>query len=469
MAVITQQPNEFGLAVGPNIWTIGTIGSANRFVLGVEINGSIQATFKQTPNPAGVGIFDIQQVLQSYLASPFIETTQQFVPTPGGGLRYRIRYGTETGSSITWNGYSNYKVVFNGYKAFNDLNWDNYGYYIPFMEETPCEGIGDSPYTSCPLAEVNFLTSIPTTIDTPGISGVPVQYVTASTDNTYNEWATLSFANFHQQSWTSPDLVNKTPWAVVIKYYNASNVNYYTYAYTLTDPNGMQLRLDCNSNVGTISNQYLMGTIGSGPRNLWLNGMFPTNVGQPVPAYYTIELWTKACTTVGDCDDISEILDNLGCLWASHAYQVVDYCSPFEPVRLSFLNEFGGRDYYTFTKRNTYTENVQRNTFFRDAGSWSSSTYTINSHERGTQTFNSTATANMFVSTDWIDDDMSIWLEKLYTSPEVKMWTGGANGEWLAVNLTNTTYQQKTRARDNKLYRHELTFEYSQPQQRQRG
>ena len=76
MATITQQPNEFNLAVGPNIWVIGTLGTANRFVLGVEIDGSLVATFKQTPNPAGVGIFDINQILQSYLHSQFIETTE---------------------------------------------------------------------------------------------------------------------------------------------------------------------------------------------------------------------------------------------------------------------------------------------------------------------------------------------------------------------------------------------------------
>jgi hypothetical protein len=468
MASITQQPNEFNLAVGPNVWTLGTLGSANRFVLGVEINGSIVTTLKQTPNPAGVGIFDINLILQSYLSNAFVESTEKFAPTPGGAIRYRIRYGSETGSTITWNGYSGYKVVLNGYKAFNDLNWIGYGNYIPFMEESECESLGN-PYTSCPIAEVNFLTSYPGTINTPGIAGVPAQPVTASTNNEYNEIATLNFAAFHQQSWTSPDTYNKAPWAVIIRYYNAANSNYYTQAYSLYDSNGYMLRGNCSAPIGTITNDYLMGTIGTGPRNLWEAGLFPTNAAQPVPAYYTVELWTKGCGTIADCTDVSEIIDGVGCLWAIHAYQVVDYCTKFEPVRLSFLNEFGGRDYYTFTKRNTYTEAIQRNTYFRDAGSWSGSTYSVNSYERGTQTFNQTVQGRMFVSTDWVEDNISLWLEKLYTSPEVKMWTGGANGEWIAVTIADTSYQQKTAARDNKIYRYELNLEYSQPQTRQRG
>lgn len=468
MAAITQQPNEFNLAVGPNVWTLGVLGGGNRFVLGVEINGSIVTTLKQTPNPAGAGIFDISLILQSYLSNAFIESTQKFSQTPGAALRYRIRYGSEVGNNITWDGYSNYKVVLNGYKAFNELNWIGYGNYIPFMEEEICEGIGGG-YTSCPISEVNFLTSYPETIDTPGISGIPCQPVTASTNNEFNEISTLNFVAVHQSSWSSPDLKNRAPWSVVIRYYNAADFNYYTQAYSLYDDNGYFLRTDCNANVQPINSNFIVGTIGSGPRNLWQAGLFPTNVALPVPAYYTVALYTKSCDVIGDCTDVSEIIDASYCLWAIHAYRVVDYCSKFEPVRLSFLNEFGGRDYYTFTKRNTYTEAIQRNNYFRDAGSWSAASYSVNSYERGTQTFNQTVTGRMLVSTDWVEDNVSLWLEKLYTSPEVKMWTGGANGEWIAVTIVDTAYQQKTEARDNKLYRYELNLEFSQPQQRQRG
>jgi len=464
MAAITQQPNQFGLAVGPNVWTLGSIGTANRFVLGVEIGGTIITTLKQTPNPAGVGIFDINLILQSYLASPFVEQTAFFAQTPGGGIRYRIRYGSETAGTVQWNGYSSYKVVFNGYKDFNDLNWTQYGFYIPFMEETPC---GGGTYSSCPIGEVNFLTTYPETITTMGIAGVPNQKVIATTNAADDEWATLSFANFNEQTWSGNDGRNKTPWAVVVRYYNAAGNLYSTKAYTLTAATGMNVRSNCNSNVAAVPDTYLMGTIGTGPKNLRAANIWPTQSGLAVPAYYSVALYTRDCTTtVSDCADTQQILNATECLIAIHSYTVVDNCSKFEPMRLSFLNQFGGRDYYTFTMRNTYTENVKRNTFFRDAGSWSSSTYTINSHERGTQTFNSTATANMLVSTDWVNDDISLWLETLFTSPEVKMYY---NGEWLAVNLSNTTYQQKTAARDNKLYRYELNLEFSQPQTRQRG
>ena len=455
MATITQQPNEFGLAVGPNIWVIGTLGTANRFVLGVEIDGSLVATFKQTPNPAGVGIFDINQILQSYLHSQFVEITEKAAQTPGAALRYRIRYGSEIGTTIAWNGYSSYKVVFNGYKAFNQLNWPEFGQYIPSMETELCE-IAGVDYTSCPLAEVKYLTSYPETRDYVDITGIPNKPVLI------DDWQTLSFANFHQQSWTTLDAMNKAPWAVKIEYYNAAGTNYDTRAYTLSTPNGMPIRVDCEANTVAFTDDLLVGTIGTGPKNLQEASLWPVTQ----PAYYRVSLWTRSCGDVLDCDDISDIIDNSACLWAIQSYTLTADCSPFEPIQMSFMNEFGVRDYWTFTKRNTYSEGIQRNNYFRDAGTWSASSYAIESYERGTNTFNSTATVRMLVSTDWVTNEQAEWFSVLFSTPDAKIFY---NDQWVAVTLTSTEYQQKTVARDNKVFRYELTLEFAQPKTIQRG
>ena len=167
MASLLQQPNEFGLAVGPNVYVVDGLGSANRYVLTVYVGAAPIATIKQTPNPAGVGIFDVQQILQSYLSNAYVESTPQAAPTPGAAIRYRVRYGTQTGDATpSYTDYSPYKVVINGYKPFNDLNWLNQQQYIAEMDGvTPCEGAGESDYSSCPIAEVKFLTSYPETRD----------------------------------------------------------------------------------------------------------------------------------------------------------------------------------------------------------------------------------------------------------------------------------------------------------------
>ena len=67
MASITQTPNTFNSAYVPNVFVVDGIGTADRYVLQVRQGNTVLSTFKQPPNASGVGIFDVQRVLQSYL------------------------------------------------------------------------------------------------------------------------------------------------------------------------------------------------------------------------------------------------------------------------------------------------------------------------------------------------------------------------------------------------------------------
>ena len=455
MATLLQQPNEFNLAVGPNVWVLDNLSSATNYILGIEIDGNIIATIKQTPNPSGVGIFEISQILQSYLSGSFVETTQFASTTPGAAFKYRVRYGTQTGTSVpTWNGYSDYKIVINGYKNFNELDWVNQDLYVPELVTDLC---GPGQYQSCPVARVNFLTTYPDVrnyTDTGDIYEKKV-YLT--------DWHTLSWANFHQDSFgTFSDVDNKSPWAVKFEFFDEDGILYEDFGYFLIDDNGMPIRTDCTSNDWLMTDSALIGTIGVGPKNLIDAGFWPTTD----PKYYRVTLWTKNCDTPTDCEDKVDVYDTSFCIWAAESFEVITDCSKFEPIQLSFMNEFGVRDYYTFTKRNTLTENITRNNFQRDAGTWSASSFSIQPWERGEQTFNTQVVTNMTVSTDWLTDDVSKWLERLFVSPDVKIWY---NDEWRAVTLTSTTYNEKTVARDNKMFRHELSLQFSQNKRIQRG
>lgn len=459
MANITQSPAEFNLVAGPNVWTLDNLGAADRYLLQVEIAGTAVATFKQTANPAGVAHFDLSQILQSWLSNAFTETTQKASTTAGAAVRYRVRWGTQTGATISWDGYSDYKVVINGYKEFSDLDWPAYSQYIAQMDaETACAGPGESPYSTCTLASVDFMSTYPGERTYSDLGTIPEKPVYA------DEWHTISWANFHTESWLSSrlDVNNKSPWAVQIEFYNASGTLYETKGYFLTGPNGMPVRTSCTSADWTMTDESLIGTLGAGPKNLELAGLWPATA----PAWYRITLWTKGCAIPTDCDDIVDIQDTSACLWAAQSFKMVDDCTKFTPIQMSFLNEFGVRDYWTFRKRNTYTDNIRRNNYQRDVGTWSGSTYTIQTYERGEQTFNTEVSTTMSVTTDWVEDDVAAWLEKLFVSPDAKIYY---EGQWLAVTLQNTNYQQKTVARDNKIYNYTLDFQFANNQRIQRG
>jgi hypothetical protein len=471
MAVtILQQPNAYELAVGLNIWTLTGISStANRYALRVwrQVTSStveIVATYKQAPNPAGNGIFDVSQILQSYLGGMEDSSVEIQEILPYGlneayrSMRYYVQYGEQTGDAEPeWRPTaSDVKTVFDGYKPFYELNWVDWDRYIVTMDEYLCEGAGESTYSSCPVAEGQFLQSFPQTRDYTDVSGIPERNVSLDT------WMTVSYADFHENSWTSLDNFNKRPWGMKIEFFNASNTLYDTRYWSFQYPN-------CFTDTPwTWTPWALMRAIGVGPMNLkrTLGGFAVPMWPATDPDHYRVTLFTKNCNLGTDCTDVVDLAESEGCVWYQASFNMVENCSPFEPIQFSFLNEFGATDYYTFTKRNTYTEQTQRNNWFRDAGSWSSGAFLIRDTERGTKTFNSTVTGSMLVSTDWIGNEEAAWLEKLYTSPFTQAYI---DGRWLAVNITSNTYEQKTVARNNKMFRYELTFDFSQPQQRQRG
>ena len=161
-----------------------------------------------------------------------------------------------------------------------------------------------------------------------------------------------------------------------------------------------------------------------------------------------------------------ESLPENAVVWACHEFKVETDCSPFEPVQLSFMNQWGVRDYWTFTKRNTKQINTQKDTYYQDIGTWSANSFTANSWDRGTKTFNQIGLVQLTLSTDWISQERALFMKQLFTSPDVKVYQ---EGKWLAATITTVTYDEKTWAREAGLIRYEIGIEFSIPKMRQRG
>jgi hypothetical protein len=139
-------------------------------------------------------------------------------------------------------------------------------------------------------------------------------------------------------------------------------------------------------------------------------------------------------------------------------------CWGFDPIRISWLNNLGGRDYYTFIKRNTNTQNANRTTLFKLQGYWSAATYNVqdNSPARwGTQVFKADLTNTWTASTDWITDDMSTFLRGLFASPHVLVYLPGRSQPTM-VTITDASYTVNTTVRD-KLFQYFVSFTESQP------
>jgi len=445
MASITQYPAIFNSAYVPNVFVVDGIGAADRYVLQVRTEGNqVLSTFKQPANASGVGIFDVQRVLQSYLNSEtFVEETPKVTSTPGALFRYRVFYGTETGTVITLN---NQGIVYNVIDAYDNwrvINSDLSG-FIPAPTTVECDTSPDLNvvYTT----PFEFLTNYPGTI--------PV----ATTD-----WHTLGFINTAPVTENDNISFNKAPfWVRITTTLNGASADDIVYA--ISAVNGLPVRTDCNDPSITYTDATRIGTVGIGPMNI-----APLLVS-PYDAYQIRIYSYNICvgTTIGDCTDYGEILLDgyLGDVIYQKSFTVTDeVCQRFEPIQLSFVNQYGMKDYFTFDKRNTRQTVTERNTFTETLGSWNEPTFEINPNGRGVRTFSSNAKTSMTLSSDWMSDSVSQWLQELYQSPSVNIYV---DGQWEPCNLISNTYIQKTYAR-NFLFQHDVQVEFANNQKIQRG
>ena len=445
MATIAQQPNQNNSAYVPNVWVLDGIGSAERYVLTVRIGGSDVATFKQPANPAGVGIFDISKVLQSYMAPYFVEQTQYAADTQDAHLTYQISYGTETGTTVSYDGFSPEKYVINAYDNWRVLNSD-LSDFIPEPGPQLCET--NSNINARYSRQYNFLTNYPETYKVR-----PDEYKTLSF---YNR-----IANFNDGTMWGP---NAAPFFVLFTYYN-NGTQVAQGVYTLSSFKGSSVRTDCTDMSVTFTDDNVIATIGVGPQNQADAGISGTWDSYKVEIYSYNYCMT---TTIQDCNDIGEILTDgyLGDVIYSANFEITDECSKFDPITVSFMNQYGVKDYYTFDRRNTRQVNTTRNNYDKSLGSWSSSSFSIDQTGRGRTTFSSEVQTEMTLQTNWLTDAVSEWMQELYTSPSVMIYV---DGQWEPVTIETMTYEEKTEARNNILYQHEISVRYANNKKVQRG
>jgi hypothetical protein len=91
----------------------------------------------------------------------------------------------------------------------------------------------------------------------------------------------------------------------------------------------------------------------------------------------------------------------------------------YDPVDIMFLNRLGGWDFFRFYGSKDEDIKIERGTYDRQYGTWSSINFSYNTNERGTSNIKTDLTLQGEVMSDFLDIDTVNWLEELLTSPEV--------------------------------------------------
>jgi hypothetical protein len=401
-------------------------------------------TFKTTPNNAGVGIFNLRPILESFVSpdnepssraeyklvdfnvTEFpIHLIDKFSISDRSikffAVRFLIEYAdspTEAVGQPTDQVDSTEYTFFNGVLQYDDvltLENNNYGYDLNGNKFFLVDD------------DSKFLTNAPTT-----------QYARLT------DYGTLPFLNYFP---TLADRIN----GIFVKYYDSAGSTIAGTDQVVSQNN------TGGSNANDPNSNSRLSYFGAFPGNLqnWSTN-FATAIATGNLAYYTVQ---AQASNISQIYRINILCDNL---------------KGFEPIRLTWLNQWGVWDYYTFNMKSTRTIATNRTSYTQMSGTWNDSTFKISDYKGGKKNFRVNSTEKIKLNTDFVTEAEGLWFEELINSTEVYIVNGYeddvantiTNKYIEPVVLTTSSYVKKTIAND-KLMQYTIEIEKSKMQRTQ--
>ena len=368
--------------------------------------GNDLGVFKTTPNNAGVGVVDISNIVENYISADNIATSNSDFKNKAANGRpiptHLIDKYSESANSvklIVVKGYTEYtdstgivqqtntvnviiNTIINGYvKENNLLEWtdatdvgDAFGFGFNLEPYAPIKGSSGG----------KFLSNSPSTL-----------YARLG------DYGTLSFLALHNFGDSSSFIVSVIYYKVTM--YNSSGVSLGNFDVQKTENNGA---FNGTANVSRLSSRILY--IGAFPANLRVKDDFNDQINDM--SYYTIGLYDDSDTLISEVKRVDILCPNL---------------KGYERVRLTWLNQFGTWDYFTFNQKSVKKISTKGTTYQQLGGTWNSTHYDPYGYKGGKKTFRVNASETIKMNTDYITEEHSEWFEELVNSPEIyilKQW-----------------------------------------------
>ena len=224
---------------------------------------------------------------------------------------------------------------------------------------------------------------------------------------------------------------------------------YFARVITYNSANAIIQTADCLNVYSGISvpanDKFFKFSSGGANLNLIVGGQLLTGA-QPIitatVAKYTVQMFNGSGTAISELQ----------------TYVIDDDCSRYSLYTFIFMNELGGFDTYSFIKADKREVSINRGKMKQIVGKITGSTYTYAKKDRQDTIFNTTLKDRITVNSDWVTDDISVWLEQLISSPMV--YVDDATHGLVAVSILAETYQIKQNNVD-KLFNISFQFEYA--------
>ena len=380
-------------------------------------------TYKTTPNNEGVGIFDLRPILETFVSPDNLGSTigsgskykTSVVPHPIHlideysrnensvrlfAIRFKVEYADSSTGNINPpdNGTdSDQYTMFNGVLQYDDiltLQNDNYGYNLDTNNFYPLP------------SQAKFLSNAPFT-----------QYARLT------DYGTFPFLNF-------------VPYGDRV---TSMTLTYYW------DGGSSSEQVAQNYSNGGVTNYAVYS-----PNFLLYFGGFPANL-QNTSTVFAAAIANGITHYTIRSNDVSGAI--------GETYTINILCPNergYEGIRLTWLNQWGVWDYYTFNKKSIKSIKTKRTSYTQMEGTWNESTFKINGYKGGKKSFRVNSTEIVKMNSDFLTESESVWFEELINSTEVYILKGFSadtantitNKYVEPVTLKTSSYVRKTIAND---------------------
>jgi len=430
ITAVSYKPARIGTPYNPIVWSVVSDQTAQKdfqYVIDVYVNDTFVTRLRQRPNPSGYGMWDVSSIVQGYLK--VTNFTQGELESPNTSLGW---FNTNQAASVhvyckVGEQYGPSQTIRTGVtNAVGDPSYAVYSAYA--TKDLQVTVIAGS------LTDHQSLWNM----QNPATNGV---------------WNTDPFNNYIHYEWkgglASPLSKqmsrNASGYTRSLYNFDAATASFINYS-ALSGAEGTiyGFRFIYYPAVGSTltTDTVMLTTTGFGPRTT----CSATISGQPAALYDIVHINTSPSHIAaltgwniqpGDKYSIQGYSKNVAncnfqyAITESITYTVEEYCETLYPrVRLSWLNELAGRDYWNFTMLAEKTTDVSYEQYGQNQVNWSDylPVPQLNSTwppmktlpiQGGDKIYNKYAKTTWKIQTDWLSQEELNLMDGLLKSPQV--------------------------------------------------
>ena len=489
---ITQQRPDFDMAYGPQPVTLSGLTTEDKYGLQIQGPGGtpLYADIRQTANQSGDAIFDIQNILQSFISAPGADLPLQGVGSNrpilaianGEVFQYVITFGSDTNGVFTGTATTTNKNVIGGTKPYYDEAFS----FTTGSYRTQATAKTDGSPNGCTItqSQANPLSSWRESVTCNTITdGKPSdQYFTQFSSICYvknvdvGSFESLTYFNNVLLGNPTPTLAANHIGGYRVVVYN-NNTQVHDFVIPNITANGGGPNALWNGSVAGNGDSTIV-SIGSGPGNIQ-SFSYEDTAGSTVnkvisPNTYThYYIYPVAISPTNCLSTHTGYGDEPLGVPVRYNRIIQTNCLDYEHFQFAWLNPYGVLDYYTFNKLNRKSLRTTPNNFLKEPADYSSDGWSVLPENRGYQTYSQKTEERFIANTGYMTDTEAEYLQYLFSSPDVRVRLGNAaplgyEGTFFPINVLSNTWQQKSFLRDQ-LFQYEISFKIAHNVKAQRG